>query len=96
MLDELMNMRSPARSQTGLIDGNMGGQMIGILLSGWAVDKYGYKIVFQLGLLSVIGFTFITFFSNGNLGIYAAGLILSGIPWGMFQAIAPSYACDLC
>lgn len=46
-------------------------------------------------MLMMIGAIFIPFFSTG-LPMYVAGQIVQGIPWGIFQSLAVTYAADIC
>lgn len=46
-------------------------------------------------MIVMIGCIFIPFFSN-SLEMYLAGAILQGVPWGVFQTLAVTYAADIC
>lgn len=46
-------------------------------------------------MLLMIGAIFIPFFSTG-LEMFLVGGIIQGLPWGVFQTLAISYAADLC
>lgn len=46
-------------------------------------------------MVVMIGCIFIPFFSN-SLDMYLAGAILQGVPWGVFQTLAVTYAADIC
>lgn len=46
-------------------------------------------------LVFMIGAIFIPFFSTG-LEMFLVGGIIQGLPWGIFQTLAISYAADLC
>ncbi|KFZ23826.1 hypothetical protein V502_01692 [Pseudogymnoascus sp. VKM F-4520 (FW-2644)] len=85
----------PASWQSGVILGPMAGQIIGLLLSGWVVEKFGYKKTILGALLLLSGFTFVTFFAK-SLPIFLIGSLLCGIPWGIFQTITTNYASDIC
>ena len=46
-------------------------------------------------MVFMIGAIFIPFFSTG-LEMFLVGGIIQGLPWGVFQTLAISYAADLC
>jgi SP family general alpha glucoside:H+ symporter-like MFS transporter len=46
-------------------------------------------------MLFMVGAIFIPFFSTG-LEMFLVGGIIQGLPWGVFQTLAISYAADLC
>jgi MFS transporter, SP family, general alpha glucoside:H+ symporter len=85
----------PTEWQTGLVDGALGGQVIGIVLNGWLTEKYGYRRTFLGATVAITAFFSITFFAN-SLWVLLIGLILCGIPWGIFQTLTTSYASDVC
>ncbi|KFY17118.1 hypothetical protein V492_00895 [Pseudogymnoascus sp. VKM F-4246] len=85
----------PASWQSGVILGPMAGQIIGLVLSGWVVERFGYKKTILAALSLLSGFTFVTFFAT-SLPIFLIGSLLCGIPWGIFQTITTNYASDIC
>ena len=85
----------PAAWQSGLILGPSAGQMIGLLLSGWVVEKFGYKRTILVTLPVLSGFIFITFFAS-SLPVFLVGMMFCGIPWGIFQTLTTNYASDIC
>ncbi|OBT92053.2 hypothetical protein VE01_09750 [Pseudogymnoascus verrucosus] len=85
----------PASWQSSVILGPMAGQIMGLFLSGWVVEKFGYKKTILAALSLLSGFTFITFFAT-SLPIFLVGSLLCGIPWGIFQTITTNYASDIC
>ncbi|KFY41907.1 hypothetical protein V494_02717 [Pseudogymnoascus sp. VKM F-4513 (FW-928)] len=85
----------PASWQSGVILGPMAGQIIGLVLSGWVVEKFGYKKTILAALSLLSAFTFVTFFAK-SLPIFLIGSLLCGIPWGIFQTITTNYASDIC
>jgi MFS transporter, SP family, general alpha glucoside:H+ symporter len=93
--DLVGNCEIPAQWQTALIDGALGGQVIGIVLNGWFTERYGYRKTFLGALSALTLFISITFFAP-NLEVLLAGFILCGIPWGIFQTLTTSYASDVC
>jgi SP family general alpha glucoside:H+ symporter-like MFS transporter len=93
--DGVFDCEIPAQWQTALIDGALGGQIIGIVLNGWLTERYGYRRTF-LGALSALNLFITMIFFASNLEILLGGFILCGIPWGIFQTLATSYASDVC
>ncbi|AFR94595.1 MFS transporter, SP family, general alpha glucoside:H symporter [Cryptococcus neoformans var. grubii H99] len=85
----------PARWQTGLSNGAQCGQILGLIVNGLATDRFGYRIVILACLIWLTGVTAI-FFCAPNIQTLLAGEILAGIPWGVFQSIAISYAAEVC
>jgi MFS family permease len=89
------NCEIPSAWQTGLIDGALCGQIIGLIVGGYCTDRYGYKKTFISAMVSLTCFIFILFFAY-SIGMLEAGLVLCGIPWGIFQTLTVSYASDVC
>ncbi|KFY59150.1 hypothetical protein V496_05771 [Pseudogymnoascus sp. VKM F-4515 (FW-2607)] len=85
----------PASWQSSVILGPMSGQILGLILSGWVVERFGYKKTILAALSLLSGFTFVTFFAK-SLPIFLIGSLLCGIPWGIFQTITTNYASDIC
>jgi SP family general alpha glucoside:H+ symporter-like MFS transporter len=81
--------------QIGLGDGSGIGSIVGVFMGGWLAEKYGYKRILGLALIMITAFIFITFFSP-NLIALEIGIVLCGIPWGIFQTITVTYAAEVC
>ncbi|KAL6416237.1 general alpha-glucoside permease [Ilyonectria robusta] len=80
--------------QAGLSQGGSVGSILGCLLSGYLVSKYGSRRV-QLGaLVALMAFIFIVFFSP-NLPVLVVGEILCGLPWGILATTSPAYASEV-
>jgi MFS transporter, SP family, general alpha glucoside:H+ symporter len=84
----------PASWQSGLSDGSNVGGIIGLVLAGFLVDRFGHKRVTLGALLAIVALVFIQFFAP-NLGVLEVGEILCGIPLGIFQGITTAYASEL-
>ncbi|KAG9231327.1 alpha glucoside transporter [Amylocarpus encephaloides] len=84
-----------ARWQTILGNGSQVGSILGLFLNGIISEKFGYKKTMIISMIAMIGAIFIPFFSN-SLEMFLAGAILQGIPWGIFQTLAVTYAADIC
>lgn len=96
--------------QSGLSNGARAGEIIGLILAGWASDRYGYKMTTVGALVLMIAFVFVLFFAPNIkilvLGEVLCGMYLSvdykytfsdvtGIPWGAFQSVTPAYASEV-
>ncbi|KAJ4027835.1 hypothetical protein NW752_000080 [Fusarium irregulare] len=80
--------------QSGLSNGARAGEIIGLILAGWASDRYGYKMTTIGALVLMIAFVFVLFFAP-NVKILVLGEVLCGIPWGAFQSVTPAYASEV-
>lgn len=81
--------------QSGLANGALCGQIIGLVLNGYVADRFGYRKVLLGALSACVAFVFIIFFAE-NLVQLLIGEILIGIPWGVFQTLATVYAAEVC
>ncbi|KAH0024335.1 sugar porter family MFS transporter, partial [Aureobasidium melanogenum] len=77
--------------QSGLNIGSTCGQLAGLLLAGYASERFGFRRTMMAGLLSITGVIFIQFFAP-NLAVFEVAQILIGIPLGIFQTTAVVYA----
>ncbi|KHN96048.1 Sugar/inositol transporter [Metarhizium album ARSEF 1941] len=80
--------------QSGLSNGARAGEIVGLMLAGWTVDRWGYKRSMLLFLVLMIAFVFVLVFAP-NVAVLVAGEVLCGIPWGAFQSITPAYAAEV-
>ncbi|KPM36170.1 Maltose permease MAL31 [Neonectria ditissima] len=80
--------------QSGLSNGARAGEIIGLIMAGWAADRYGYKMTTIGALVLMIAFVFVLFFAP-NIKILVLGEVLCGIPWGAFQSVTPAYASEV-
>lgn len=81
--------------QSGLSNGALCGQVIGLFANGIIADRFGYRKTMIGALLACVGFIFIIFFSE-TLVQLLIGEILIGIPWGVFQTLTTTYAAEVC
>ncbi|CAK7564621.1 MAG: hypothetical protein SEPTF4163_002516 [Sporothrix epigloea] len=84
----------PSPWQIGLNNGSSCGQLIGLLLSGYATERFGFRKTMATGLATSIGLIFILFFAP-NLKVLEVGQVLFGIPLGLFQTIPVVYAAEI-
>ncbi|KAK5169902.1 uncharacterized protein LTR77_005880 [Saxophila tyrrhenica] len=69
------------------------GGIFGLLFAGQIVDRIGYRWTMLVGLGWLTAAIFLTFFAQ-NVVMLFVGNLLCGVPWGMFQSVASSYAID--
>jgi SP family general alpha glucoside:H+ symporter-like MFS transporter len=70
--------------QSGLSNGALVGEIIGLFANGIIAERFGYRYT-MIGALSLcICFIFIIFFAQSLVQLLI-GEILMGIPWGVFQ-----------
>ncbi|KAI1846588.1 hypothetical protein JX266_007161 [Neoarthrinium moseri] len=84
-----------SRWQTIILNGTQVGCILGLLINGYISEWFGYKRTMVASMLFMIAAVFIPFFSTG-LEMFLAGGLIQGLPWGVFQTLAVSYAADLC
>lgn len=81
--------------QSGLSNGALVGEILGLLFVGIIVEKLGYKKTMIIALSLLTGFIFIAFFAV-NLPMLLTAEILMGLPWGAFQTLTTTYASEVC
>ncbi|USP80624.1 hypothetical protein yc1106_07898 [Curvularia clavata] len=85
----------PAPWQAGLSNGVIVGEIIGLFLNGWISEWIGYRYTVMGCLTMIMGFTAIFFTAQTVVHLLVAE-ILCGIPWGVFQTLTITYACEVC
>jgi len=85
----------PAQWQSALSNGSSAGGILGLMINGWAADKYGAKVVMLTSLFTLTGAIFLMVFAK-SLTMLVAGEVLCGIPWGVFQTLTTAYASEVC
>ncbi|RMJ07947.1 hypothetical protein BHE90_012507 [Fusarium euwallaceae] len=81
--------------QSGLSNGTLCGQILGLFVNGIIADRFGYRKTLIGALIGCIAFIFIIFFAE-TLVQLLIGEILIGIPWGVFQTLTTTYAAEVC
>ncbi|WOO80959.1 General alpha-glucoside permease [Vanrija pseudolonga] len=84
-----------AKWQTSLANGAQCGQILGLIVNGYFTERYGYRPVI-MGCLVFLAAVTTIFFCAPSVQVLLVGEILAGIPWGVFQSIAISYASEVC
>ncbi|CAO1619798.1 unnamed protein product [Sympodiomycopsis kandeliae] len=80
--------------QSGLLNGALIGEIIGLQIVGVTSERYGYKKTLMVSIALLTAFIFIPFFAT-SLPVLLVGQILQGIPWGCFQTLTTTYAADI-
>lgn len=83
-----------AKWQTALSCATQIGQILGLQITGWASERYGYRPTMLIALVALTGFLFIQFFAV-NLPMLLVGYLALGFPWGTFQTMTVSYAAEV-
>lgn len=81
--------------QSAIVNGALGGQILGLFVAGTLAERIGYRFTLMVGLTLISFFVFIPFFAENKLWLLV-GQCLLGAPWGMFQCISTVYAADVC
>ena len=68
----------PTKWQTSLGVSTQIGNIIGLQITGYAAERFGYRITMLVALICLTGFLFIQFFAV-NLGMLLAGYLLLGV-----------------
>lgn len=83
-----------AHWQASLNNGARAGEIIGLLLNGFIVDRFGYRMTMIGALVLITGLIFIPVFAQNIQTLLVADILL-GIPWGVFQTLTPAYAVEV-
>ncbi|KAL6705024.1 hypothetical protein ACN47E_007427 [Coniothyrium glycines] len=81
--------------QTLLVNCSLIGQIIGLVATGFIVQRLGYRGMLQGGLVAFSAAVFLPVFSTTR-GALLAGQLCIGVPLGVFQCISASYAVEVC
>ncbi|KAF4974604.1 hypothetical protein FZEAL_8531 [Fusarium zealandicum] len=81
--------------QSGLSNGTLCGQILGLFVNGIIAERFGYRKTLIGALGGCIAFIFIVFFAETKVQLLI-GQILIGIPWGVFQTLTTTYAAEVC
>ena len=85
----------PAAWQSGLSNGAVVGEIIGLLLNGWVSERFGYRIT-VIGCLGLVSAFIAIYFTAQTVVHLQVASILCGIPWGVFQTLTITYASEVC
>lgn len=85
----------PAEWQGAMLASLKIGHIIGVFMDGHFSEVIGRKKVSLATLVILAGMIFIQFFAK-SLPVFLVGRMLAGIPIGVFQAAANTYAAEVC
>lgn len=86
-------LSAPWRS--GISNGANVGEIIGLQITGFCQDRFGYRKTILGALVWITGMIFIVFFAK-DAGMLVAGEVLCGLAWGVFQTLTTAYASEVC
>ena len=81
--------------QTGLSMGNPVGQVVGALIAGYPMERFGRKWTFGTCVALTACLVFIQFFAR-SLQVLLVGELLGGLVLGCYAVIAPAYSSEVC
>lgn len=81
--------------QTGLSMGNPVGQVVGALIAGYPMERFGRKWTFGTCVALTGCLIFIQFFAR-SLQVLLVGELLGGLVLGCYAVIAPAYSSEVC
>jgi SP family general alpha glucoside:H+ symporter-like MFS transporter len=76
----------PAAWQSGLGNGSSAGGIIGLLINGWASERFGPRKTFLIAMVLMIAAIFVPVFAQ-SLPVLTFGEVLCGIPWGKCSVV---------
>ncbi|KAJ7692464.1 maltose permease [Mycena rosella] len=85
----------PAPWQSGLGNGSSAGGIIGLMINGWASERFGPRRTYIISMLGMIISIFGPVFSQ-TLGQLVASEVICGLFWGVFQTLTTAYASEVC
>ena len=80
--------------QVTMSDVGVIGNVVGLIGMGPACDWLGHRYVIMIGLVFLVGTTFMAFFSP-NVQVLTASLALGGVPTGLFGILGSAYASEV-
>lgn len=84
-----------ANWQLAFTSASLIGLMGGGLATGLIAKRFGQKLCVAGAYALTVGGVFCQWFSPGNMPLFFAGKLLTGIPLGIFLTIAPTYCSDV-
>lgn len=84
----------PARWQSGLSNSALVGQLAGLLVNAYTQDRFGCRPTMMAFMVWMTAALFIPVFAP-SLPVLAFGEAMCGIPWGVFQTLSTTYACEV-
>ncbi|KAI0377241.1 putative MFS alpha-glucoside transporter [Hypomontagnella monticulosa] len=80
--------------QSGLSNSALVGQLFGLVVNSWTQDRFGCRLTMMFFMAWMAVVIFIPVFAP-SLPVLAFGEAMCGIPWGVFQTLSTTYACEV-
>jgi MFS transporter, SP family, general alpha glucoside:H+ symporter len=80
--------------QSGLTNGAVIGEIIGLFFNGYITERIGYRYTMIGALLAMSLWIFLSFFAF-NIEMLLVSQILCGLSWGVFQTLTTTYAAEV-
>ena len=88
------NYQISAAWQSGLTNGAVVGEIIGLIFNGYITERIGYRKTMLLALLAMSLWIFLSFFAF-SIEMLLVSQILCGLSWGVFQTLTTTYAAEV-
>ncbi|KAJ7624619.1 maltose permease [Roridomyces roridus] len=89
------NKLIPAPWQSGLVNSSAAGGIIGLLINGWASERFGPRRTYIFSMFGMIAAIFGPVFSQSLTALVASEAVC-GLFWGVFQTLTTAYASEVC
>ncbi|GAA5917558.1 hypothetical protein JCM5296_004355, partial [Sporobolomyces johnsonii] len=80
--------------QAGLSNGGKCGEIMGLCINGWAMERFGCRKTMIGALTAIVATIFLPVFAI-NIQMLLAGQILMGMSWGVFETLTTTYAAEV-
>ena len=80
--------------QSGLTNGAVIGEIIGLFFNGYITERIGYRYTMIGALVAMSLWIFLSFFAF-NIEMLLVSQILCGLSWGVFQTLTTTYAAEV-
>jgi SP family general alpha glucoside:H+ symporter-like MFS transporter len=84
----------PAAWQVALGNANVVGQVIGAFLVAYPMERFGRRYTLIFSLITTSALIFMQFFAP-SLEVLTASEYLSGVVWGFYQVLIPTYSSEI-
>ncbi|KAF7198335.1 Maltose permease MAL31 [Pseudocercospora fuligena] len=71
------------------------GELIGLAINGYALERFGHRRVMIVSLAVLCGFIAVMVFAP-TITVLCVGQVLMGIPWGVFTVMGGAYSSEVC
>lgn len=89
-----LNYQISASWQSGLQNGAVASEIIGLFFNGLLTERFGYHKTMVGSLIWMCLFVFLFFFAF-NIQMLLAAQVLCGLTWGIFQTLSTTYAAEI-